>query len=229
MRQAVERSRLHEDQRKAREQVETAVHAQRAFIAAMSHEVRTPLNAILGMSDLLAQTPLEPDQREYVEVSRRCGRALKGLLDNALELLRLESGGIELAREPFELEAVVQECLEAFAFAADQKGIALLGDVADDAIGTAVGDPGRLRQVLFNLVGNAVKFTELGRVVVSVRRHRAGGVAIEVADTGHRNPPRPPDRRLRALRAGGVGHHPALRRQRAGSRAVPRARDRDGR
>ena len=126
VRQAIERGRLHEEQRRAREEAEAAVRAQRAFVAAMSHEVRTPLNAILGMSELLAQTPLAPDQREYVEIARRCGRALQGLLDNALELSRLESGGVELAREPFELEAVVQECLEAFAFTAHQKGIALV-------------------------------------------------------------------------------------------------------
>ena len=169
MRQAIERGRLREEQRRAREEAEAAVRAQRAFVAAMSHEVRTPLNAILGMSELLAQTPLAPDQREYVEIARRCGRALQGLLDNALELSRLESGGVEIAQEEFELESVVHECLEACSYTAHPKGIALVADLADDAIGTVVGDEGRLRQVLFNLVGNAVKFTENGRVSVSAR------------------------------------------------------------
>ncbi len=183
VRQAIERDRLREEQRRAREKAEAAVRAQRAFVAAMSHEVRTPLNAILGMSELLAQTPLAPDQREYLEIARRCGRALQGLLDNALELSRLEGGAVDISHEPFELEDVVQECLEAFSFAAHQKGIALVADLSDDAIGTAVGDESRLRQVLFNLVGNAVKFTERGRVSVSARVE-AETVAITVADTG---------------------------------------------
>ena len=107
------------------------MRAQRAFVATMSHEVRTPLNAILGMSELLAQTPLATDQRKYVEIARRCGRALQGLLDNALELSRIESGGVEIAHEPFDLESVVHECLETFAFAAHQKGIALVADLAE--------------------------------------------------------------------------------------------------
>jgi signal transduction histidine kinase len=183
VRQAIERGRLQEAQKRAREEAEAAVRAQRAFVAAMSHEVRTPLNAILGMSELLAQTPLAPDQREYVEIARRCGRALQRLLDNALELSRLESGGVELAHEEFELEAVVRECLEAFSFTAHQKGIALVADLSDDAFGTVVGDEGRLRQVLFNLVGNAVKFTERGRVSVSASAE-GDRLEIAIADTG---------------------------------------------
>jgi signal transduction histidine kinase/HPt (histidine-containing phosphotransfer) domain-containing protein len=183
VRGAIERGRLREEQHRARERAESAARAQRAFVAAMSHEVRTPLNAILGMAELLAQTPLAPEQREYLEIARRCGRALQGLLDNALELSRLEGGGVQIAREPFELDSVVQECLEAFAFTAHQKGLALVADVSDDAIGTVVGDEGRLRQVLFNLVGNAVKFTERGRVSVSTRVE-PDSVTITVSDTG---------------------------------------------
>jgi signal transduction histidine kinase/HPt (histidine-containing phosphotransfer) domain-containing protein len=183
VRQAIERGRLQEAQRRAREEAEAAVRAQRAFVAAMSHEVRTPLNAILGMSELLAQTPLSPEQREYVEIARRCGRMLQGLLDNALELSRLESGAVEIAQEEFELEAVVHECLEAFSLSAHQKGIALVADLSDEAIGSVVGDEVRLRQVLFNLVGNAVKFTEQGRVSVSARA-LGDRLAIAVADTG---------------------------------------------
>jgi signal transduction histidine kinase/HPt (histidine-containing phosphotransfer) domain-containing protein len=183
VRGAIERGRLREEQHRAREKAEAAARAQRAFVAAMSHEVRTPLNAILGMAELLAQTPLAPEQREYLEIARRCGRALQGLLDNALELSRLEGGGVQVARDPFELESVVQECLEAFAFTAHQKGIALVGDLSDDAIGTVIGDESRLRQVLFNLVGNAVKFTERGRVSVSTRVE-PGRVTLRVSDTG---------------------------------------------
>jgi signal transduction histidine kinase/HPt (histidine-containing phosphotransfer) domain-containing protein len=183
VRQAIERGRLREEQHRAREKAEAAVRAQRAFVAAMSHEVRTPLNAILGMTELLSQTPLGPEQREYLEIARRCGRSLQGLLDNALELSRLEGGGVEIAQEPFEVEDVVHECLEAFSFAAHQKGIALVADLSDDGVGTAIGDEARLRQVLFNLVGNAVKFTERGRVSVSARIE-ADGLAISVADTG---------------------------------------------
>jgi signal transduction histidine kinase len=188
VRGAIERGRLREEQNRARERAESAARAQRAFVAAMSHEVRTPLNAILGMAELLAQTPLAPEQREYLEIARRCGRALQGLLDNALELSRLEGGGVQIAREPFEIDSVVQECLEAFAFTAHQKGLALVGDLSDDAIGTVVGDEGRLRQVLFNLVGNAVKFTERGRVWVSTRV-TPDSLSIRVSDTGIGIPP----------------------------------------
>ena len=141
VRGAIERGRLREEQNRAREKAEAAARAQRAFVAAMSHEVRTPLNAILGMAELLAQTPLAPEQREYLEIARRCGRALQVLLENALELSRLEGGGVQIAREPFEIDSVVQECLEAFAFTAHQKGIALVGDLSDDA----TGDGGRRR------------------------------------------------------------------------------------
>jgi len=183
VRGAIERGRLREEQHRAREKAEAAARAQRAFVAAMSHEVRTPLNAILGMAELLSQTPLAPEQREYLEIARRCGRALQGLLDNALELSRLEGGGVQIAREPFELDSLVQECLEAFAFTAHQKGIALVADLADDALGTVVGDEGRVRQVLFNLVGNAVKFTERGRVWVSARVE-PDSVTFRVSDTG---------------------------------------------
>jgi len=185
VRQAIERARLLGQLAESRDQALIAARSQSAFVAAMSHEIRTPLNAILGMADLLAQTALDPDQREYVEIFRRCGRSLKGLLDNALELSRLQSGSIELAAEPFELDALVHECLEAFAFAAHRKGIALVGDVAEEAIGSVVSDEGRLRQVLFNLVGNAVKFTEAGRVVIRVQASTGPDtLAIEVEDTG---------------------------------------------
>ena len=182
VRQAIERGRLQEE-RRVREEAEAAVRAQRAFVATMSHEVRTPLNAILGVSELLAQTPLAPDQRKYVEIARRCGRALKILLDNALELSRLESGRVGFPHEPFDLESVVDECLDTFSFAAHEKGIALVADLADDAIGTVVGDEVCLRQILFNLVGNAVKFTEQGRVVISVQPS-GERIEIEIADTG---------------------------------------------
>ncbi len=182
VRQAIERGRL-QDERRVREEAEATVRAQRAFVATMSHEVRTPLNAILGVSELLAQTALAPDQRKYVEIARRCGRALKTLLDNALELSRLESARASRPHELFDLESVVDECLDTFSFAAHEKGIALVANLADDAIGTVTGDEVCLRQILFNLVGNAVKFTERGRVVMSVRPS-GERIEIEIADTG---------------------------------------------
>jgi len=183
LRQAVERARLRGELQEARDRAVMAARSQSAFVAAMSHEIRTPLNAILGMADLLAQTPLDLDQREYVEIFRRCGRGLKGMLDNALELARLETGELTLHEAPFDLEALVYECLEAFAFSAHRKGVALVADVPGAVGGTAHGDDARLRQVLLNLLGNAVKFTEAGRVVLRVSACDIG-VEIAVTDTG---------------------------------------------
>lgn len=183
--QAIERGRLLERQEAKNDRALAAVRVQNAFIAAMSHEIRTPLSAILGMSELLAGTDLSLDQREYVEVSRRCGRALRVLLDNLLETARLDDGNLRLAEEPFAFDSLLEECLELFSNAAHQKGLTLVADFSEDVVGTATGDEGRLRQVLFNLLGNSVKFTESGRIVLRARAGENGeGVVVEVSDTG---------------------------------------------
>ena len=164
---------------------EEAARAKGSFIAAMSHEIRTPLNAILGMADLLLGTTLQRDQREYVQVFRRAGRGLLDLLENVLELSRLESGRFELRHDSFDAVSLVQDCVEMFGFAAHGKGLALVADMEPTLVPHRIGDPARVRQILVNLVGNAVKFTEAGCVEVSLRDVGAGsGLEIEVLDTG---------------------------------------------
>jgi signal transduction histidine kinase len=157
-----------------------------AFVAAMSrYEVRAPLDAILALADLLSETALDLDQRKHLEILRRGGRSLQSLFDNALELSRLDQGAIERISEPFEVDDLVHECAAAFAVAARRKGVALVTSVAATAKGTAVGDDRRVRQVLFHLLDNAVKFTQRGRIALRARTtDDPASLIFEVEDTG---------------------------------------------
>lgn len=178
----------------AQRSAEEATRAKSSFVATMSHEVRTPLGAILGMAELLRATKLCPDQREYVGVLERAGRGLLDLLNNVLELSRLESGRLELAREPVELRSLVVDTAEIFAHAAHRKGVDLVADVAEELPALLLGDGARLRQVLVNLVGNATKFTERGAVEILALR-RDGALELAVRDSG----PGLPEGRIEAL------------------------------
>jgi signal transduction histidine kinase/HPt (histidine-containing phosphotransfer) domain-containing protein len=168
---------------KARQEAEEAARVKSAFLATMSHEIRTPLTAILGMSDLLLGTSLSDDQREYVRIFRRAGTGLLELLNNVLELSRLDSNRFEVHTQEVDLFGLVVDSLEMFAFAAHRKGLALTADMEPDLPRYVRLDGARVRQVLFNVVGNAVKFTDRGRVEVRVRPEN-GQIRIEVADTG---------------------------------------------
>jgi signal transduction histidine kinase/AmiR/NasT family two-component response regulator len=169
---------------RAAEAAEAASLAKSAFLAAMSHEIRTPLNGVLGMTQALALEAMPQRQRERVEVIRQSGEALLALLNDLLDLSKIEAGKLELEETEFEIGAVVGAAHDTFAALAAGKGLALELDIAPGAAGLYLGDPLRLRQILHNLISNAVKFTERGSIRVRMSRGRDGLLKLTVTDTG---------------------------------------------
>ncbi|WP_237480627.1 ATP-binding protein [Lichenibacterium dinghuense] len=181
-----------EEALEARRRAEAASEAKSRFLATVSHEVRTPLNGILGIADLLADTPLTREQLAYVEAVRTSGSALATLIDEILDFSRIEAGKLEIAAEPFDLATLVEGVVELLAPRAQDRGLEIAAFVSADLPRVAVGDPVRLRQVLTNLAGNAVKFTAKGGVGLTVEPAGEGRVRFAVSDTG---PGVPADRR----------------------------------
>jgi signal transduction histidine kinase len=168
----------------AKEEAETANAAKTRFLANMSHEVRTPLNGVLGMAQVMAADILTDRQARRLRILEESGRSLLTLLNDILDIARLEGGAVKLRHEIFDLAGLVEASCAAFSGAAAAKDLELVVDIAPDLRGRWTGDPTRLRQVLGNLAANAVKFTNEGRVTVRVRHVGKDGLRFDVEDTG---------------------------------------------